>query len=413
MLLTVEESVGKLEVSIEDVNKSLDGVEDRIDNWKEQSRDYVKMSFDSTMDKVNELFISHKDKLSKRNDALEAMVMALKEETMATTMALSTRIKELEVELALCQATVGERVSSAALTNKDVLKPKEFVGTRDKTTDKRQGVIKTWQKFQMGEYVREFNELMLRVSESEAMTVAASMVKLGLGKDKLRSSKSEERGVCEKDHKEDNDGNGIDDNDGNGKPRVGKNKPNRKRDKLKCFLCNSPHILKKCLKKSALKKKLVGKALVLGFFTQVVVKGYATSELGESLKGLPPKEEVSLSSILREKVAMKTVKLGPMRLNSSEASELAESSTRLPPMGEVGGPSDFKQKEVMQVGQLTRVNVTNKMVQVKKQLATRALREWVRENVTGRSSKPVTIVPNAFDRGLLCRWGSFGQQELA
>ncbi|MFQ6653668.1 hypothetical protein Gotur_024943, partial [Gossypium turneri] len=106
-----------------------------------------------------------------------------------------------------------------------------------------------------GEYVREFKELMLQVSEvtereallafqnglrrwvrqeveqrgvqklSEAMTVVESVVKLGLGKDKLRSSKSEERGVCERDHKEDIvDGNGNGDNGGNGKPRVGKKK---------------------------------------------------------------------------------------------------------------------------------------------------------------------------------------------
>ncbi|MBA0677969.1 hypothetical protein Goari_019339 [Gossypium aridum] len=47
---------------------------------------------------------------------------------------------------------------------------------------------------------------------------------------------------------------------------------------------------------------------------------------------------------------MKTVKLGPMRLNLSETSELAESSTRLPPIGEVGGASNFKEKEVKQVG---------------------------------------------------------------
>ncbi|KAK5831715.1 hypothetical protein PVK06_015514 [Gossypium arboreum] len=53
---------------------------------------------------------------------------------------------------------------------------------------------------------------------------------------------------------------------------------------------------------------------------------------------------------------MKTVKLRPIRLKSSEAPELAESSTRLPPMGEVGGASYFKEKEVMHVGQLTRVN---------------------------------------------------------
>ncbi|MFQ6653669.1 hypothetical protein Gotur_024943, partial [Gossypium turneri] len=52
------------------------------------------------------------------------------------------------------------------------------------------------------------------------MTVVESVVKLGLGKDKLRSSKSEERGVCERDHKEDIvDGNGNGDNGGNGKPR--------------------------------------------------------------------------------------------------------------------------------------------------------------------------------------------------
>ncbi|MFQ6658381.1 hypothetical protein Gotur_027671 [Gossypium turneri] len=72
--------------------------------------------------------------------------------------------------------------------------------------------------------------------------------------------------------------------------------------------------------------------------------------------GLPPKEEVSLSSDLEEKVVMKIVKLAPIRLKLSEASELVESSTRLPPMGEVGGASDFKGKEVMQEGQLTRVN---------------------------------------------------------
>ncbi|MBA0754148.1 hypothetical protein Gogos_020990 [Gossypium gossypioides] len=61
------------------------------------------------------------------------------------------------------------------------------------------------------------------------------------------------------DHKEDIvDGNGNDNNSGNGKPRVGKKKPKRKMDKLKCFLRDSPHMLKKCLKKSALKEKPVG-----------------------------------------------------------------------------------------------------------------------------------------------------------
>ncbi|KAK8276572.1 hypothetical protein V6Z12_D10G208100 [Gossypium hirsutum] len=276
---------------------------------------------------------------------------------------------------------------------------------------------------------------------SEAMTIVESVVKLGLGRDKLGSSKSERNGVCEMDHKEymvDDNDNG--DSSGNGKPQVRKKKPKRKRDKLKCFLCDGPHMLKKCLKKSALKKKSVGKALVLGSSArdveakevksekkpvecflchgphrlqkcarkyviegndgaekeakkigwgkekvvakrakrskkkrvkcflcrgrrelrncpkQVKVKRKATFELGESSEGLPPKEEMSLSSDLEEKVTMKTVKLGPMRLKLSEASELAESSTRLSPIGEVGGASNFKKKEVMHEGQLTRVN---------------------------------------------------------
>ncbi|MFQ6656073.1 hypothetical protein Gotur_026336, partial [Gossypium turneri] len=151
-----------------------------------------------------------------------------------------------------------------------------------RTTDKRQDEIGKWQEFQcelkgqfypefteeeawaklqgitqrgtVGEYVREFKELMLQVSDvtdealltfqnslkpwvrqeveqrgvqklSEAMTVVESVVKLGLGKDKFESSKFEERGVCEMDHNEDIvDGNDNGDNGGNRKPRVGKKK---------------------------------------------------------------------------------------------------------------------------------------------------------------------------------------------
>ncbi|KAH1129731.1 hypothetical protein J1N35_001109 [Gossypium stocksii] len=111
----------------------------------------------------------------------------------------------------------------------------------------------------------------------------------------------------------------------------------RKKKRVKCLLSRGPHKLWNCPK-------------------QAVVKGKATSKYGESSEGLPPKEDVSLSLNLEEEVAMKIVKLGPIRLKLSEASELAESSTRLPPMGEVGDASDFKGKEVMQEGQLTRVN---------------------------------------------------------
>ncbi|MBA0818312.1 hypothetical protein Gohar_022015 [Gossypium harknessii] len=58
------------------------------------------------------------------------MMMALKEETMVMKMALRIRIGELEGELALYRIDMGKGVSSATLSNEDVLKPKEFVGTR-------------------------------------------------------------------------------------------------------------------------------------------------------------------------------------------------------------------------------------------------------------------------------------------
>ncbi|MBA0880436.1 hypothetical protein Goshw_011627 [Gossypium schwendimanii] len=76
------------------------------------------------------------------------------------------------------------------------------------------------------------------------------------------------------DHKEDIvDGNDNGDNGGNEKPLVGKKKPKKKRDKLKCFLCDGPHMLKKCLKKFALKEKPVGKALVAEVSKKVCHQG--------------------------------------------------------------------------------------------------------------------------------------------
>ncbi|MBA0633567.1 hypothetical protein Godav_029295 [Gossypium davidsonii] len=74
MLSAVEVRVGKLEESMENAKK----------------------------DNVQELLDSQRKKLTERNDALEATMMALKEETMAMTRALSTMMEELEGELALC-----------------------------------------------------------------------------------------------------------------------------------------------------------------------------------------------------------------------------------------------------------------------------------------------------------------------
>ncbi|MBA0753957.1 hypothetical protein Gogos_021208 [Gossypium gossypioides] len=176
------------------------------------------MCLTSNRDNVQELLNSHRKNLTERNDALKAMVMALKEVTMAATKALSTSIEELKGKLALCRATVGNGVSSAALNCEDVSKSKEFVGTRSacdvdnflwrmehyfqskgivegssKSTDKIHSEIETWEDFQhklkgqfyleftaeeaqaklrllmqrgtVGECVREFKELMLYISD--------------------------------------------------------------------------------------------------------------------------------------------------------------------------------------------------------------------------------------------------------
>ncbi|MBA0575050.1 hypothetical protein Golob_025020, partial [Gossypium lobatum] len=95
LLSALEDRVVTLKDSMRDVNERIDDVDDRLidglQTMNEQSRDF---------------------------------------ETIATTMALSTRIEDLEGELALCRTAVGKRVSSATLSNEDVSKPKEFMRTR-------------------------------------------------------------------------------------------------------------------------------------------------------------------------------------------------------------------------------------------------------------------------------------------
>ncbi|MBA0746024.1 hypothetical protein Gogos_008572 [Gossypium gossypioides] len=119
MLSAVEERVDKLEESIEDAKESDNTLGESIDDLREQSRDFVTMCFTSNRYNVQELIDSQRKKLTEISDALEAIVMSLNEKIMVTTMALSTRIEELEGELALCRATVGKGVSSAALSNED------------------------------------------------------------------------------------------------------------------------------------------------------------------------------------------------------------------------------------------------------------------------------------------------------
>ncbi|KAK5811394.1 hypothetical protein PVK06_026724 [Gossypium arboreum] len=166
---------------------------------------------------------------------------------------------------------------------------------------------------------------------------------------------------------------------GSSKGKVEANKAKMiKKKQVKYFLCRSLHEL-------------------WNYPKQVVVKEKETSKLVESSERLLPKEEVSLSSDLGENVAIKTVKLGIMKLNSSKTTELVESLARFPSMKEVSLASDLEEevamenlklgsmrltsvdtldelahlgkvgcasnigKVVMQVIQLTRVNMTSKV----------------------------------------------------
>ncbi|MBA0753937.1 hypothetical protein Gogos_020519 [Gossypium gossypioides] len=91
ILLAIEECVGKLKESMEDAKESDNALRESRDDLREQSREFVTMCLTSQRDSVQKLLDSERKKLIERNDALEAMAKALKEETMATTMALSSR----------------------------------------------------------------------------------------------------------------------------------------------------------------------------------------------------------------------------------------------------------------------------------------------------------------------------------
>ncbi|KAK5775573.1 hypothetical protein PVK06_043474 [Gossypium arboreum] len=445
MLSAVEVRVGKLEESMEAVKESDNARGESIEDIKDQFRDFVTTCLTSQRDNVQELLDSQRKKLTERNNALEAMKKPKKRRDKLKCFLCDGPhiLKKCPMKSALRKKPVGKALG---------------LGSSARGVEAKE-------------------------AESEKKPVECFLCH---GPHRLR--KCPRKSVIEENDGADKEPKKLGSSKGKAEAKRAKRS---KKKRVKCFLCRGPHELRNCPK-------------------QAVVKGKATSEHSESSEGLPPKGEVSLSSNLEEKVAMKTVKLGPMRLVSSEASELAESLTRLPPMGEVGGASDFKEKEVMHVGQLTRVNAkvhskhsdsvlhsnlctwrerrgpfevleqggretlgkvkpsvvnhedsvrgklecgqgsditpcrrdvqTSKTARVKKRwkprqksqrkgrakttsgiqgessqchsgVATRTLREWVGENVTGQSSKPVTIEPNASDGGLLLRWGSFGPQN--
>ncbi|MBA0776719.1 hypothetical protein Gotri_011678 [Gossypium trilobum] len=98
------------------------------------------------------------------------------------------------------------------------------------------------------------------------MVEAESFVELDPMKDKFESSKPNGKGNGERNHEKDeeghiDDGNNIDSTSGNRKPRDTKQRSNNPRDKgkiIKYFICQGPHMARKCPKKSmisSIKKK--------------------------------------------------------------------------------------------------------------------------------------------------------------
>ncbi|MBA0554394.1 hypothetical protein Golob_013501 [Gossypium lobatum] len=99
---------------------------------KEFDRKWVRklFIFKDMLSAVEEWVVKLKESMMDMKDSVNAaMVMALKEETIATTNAFSILIGELEGELALCRATVRNGVVRATLNSEDVPKLKEFTRT--------------------------------------------------------------------------------------------------------------------------------------------------------------------------------------------------------------------------------------------------------------------------------------------
>ncbi|MFQ6637233.1 hypothetical protein Gotur_013189 [Gossypium turneri] len=140
-----------------DVKERIDDVDDKhndgLRTLQEQLREFVWDTIDSS-----------ENKLARKDDALEAMVTALKEE-----------ISELKGELKIFKAAVGNGMlaSKPKPQAMDVPKPKAFKGARsaiqfypEYAEDEARAKLR-WltQRGIVREYVREFSELMLQISD--------------------------------------------------------------------------------------------------------------------------------------------------------------------------------------------------------------------------------------------------------
>ena len=110
MLSSLENRVVNLEESVGDMRETLEVVLTRMEELREDSKVFVLDTLRSTS-----------DKLTVRDEALEALVTAMKEE-----------IAELKGELTICKVALGNGMltSGSKQRHVDVPKPEKFKGAR-------------------------------------------------------------------------------------------------------------------------------------------------------------------------------------------------------------------------------------------------------------------------------------------
>ncbi|KAK8325006.1 hypothetical protein V6Z12_A11G022100, partial [Gossypium hirsutum] len=110
ILSALEDRVVTFEESVGDVNERVDDIDDKVND-----------GLQSMQEQLKEYVLDNIEKMTSRDDAIETMMAALKEE-----------IAELKGELTIYKVALGNE-GLAAVTPKpsvDVPKPKEFKGTR-------------------------------------------------------------------------------------------------------------------------------------------------------------------------------------------------------------------------------------------------------------------------------------------
>ncbi|MBA0654440.1 hypothetical protein Goklo_021446, partial [Gossypium klotzschianum] len=230
MLTALENRVVNLEESLENMKETLELVEGRTDGFhsmEEQVRDFVLDSLDANAEKMNELVESTTKKLAERDENLQDMVLAMKKE-----------MEDLKGELTIYKAALSNGMLSLRSKQQaiDIPKSEKFKGARSARD--------SWAKYELRR--QGITELTVSMVEAE------SFVELGPTEDKFESSNPNGNGNGERNHEEDeeghnDDGNSTDSTSGNGKPRDAKRGSNNPRDKgkrIKCFLCQGPHMVR-------------------------------------------------------------------------------------------------------------------------------------------------------------------------